>query len=184
LTRNRRMARATFRSIRAGHRGHTRSVPLDTPPAGLWSSIKARNSWEGNYTSRLEQKQERFRREESRASARRLSNVSGWIRMAPLSSPREIKSAHQPYESLRQKKLKTIPGSRSHTAGPMVACCREAKDVSKAYGDNLLIEGMSFSLPRWNYRRDRSKRGGARRRFQDDHCRSNPMAGPSASERL
>jgi len=108
--------------------------------------------WEGNYSSWLEQKRERLRREERAESQREktLERELEWIRMAPRARHAKSKARISSYEEMlrqetekrsRELEIYIPPGPR---LGDVVI---EAKDVSKAYGDNLLIEGMSFSLP-------------------------------------
>jgi energy-dependent translational throttle protein EttA len=108
--------------------------------------------WEGNYSSWLEQKQERLRQEEKSESDRQktLQRELEWIRMAPRARQAKSKARINSYEMLlqqdsekRQKELEIYipPGPR---LGNVVI---EADNVSKAYGDNLLVEKMSFRLP-------------------------------------
>ena len=108
--------------------------------------------WEGNYSSWLEQKQERLRREERAESQRQktLERELEWIRMAPRARHAKSKARINSYEEMlrqetekrsRELEIYIPPGPR---LGDVVI---EARDVAKAYGDNLLIEGMSFSLP-------------------------------------
>ena len=108
--------------------------------------------WEGNYSSWLEQKQERLRREERAESQREktLQRELEWIRMAPRARHAKSKARINSYEEMlrqetekrsRELEIYMPPGPR---LGEVVI---EAKNVTKAYGDNLLIEGMSFSLP-------------------------------------
>jgi ATP-binding cassette ChvD family protein len=108
--------------------------------------------WEGNYSSWLEQKQERLRREEKTESQRQktLERELEWIRMAPRARHAKSKARVNSYEALlsqdsekrgRELEIYVPPGPR---LGDVVI---EAKDLSKAYGDNLLIEGLSFALP-------------------------------------
>ena len=108
--------------------------------------------WEGNYSSWLEQKQERLRREEKAESQRQktLERELEWIRMAPRARHAKSKARISSYEEMlrqetekrsRELEIYIPPGPR---LGEVVI---EAKDVSKAYGENLLMEGMSFSLP-------------------------------------
>jgi sulfate-transporting ATPase len=108
--------------------------------------------WEGNYSSWLEQKRERLRREERTESQREktLERELEWIRMAPRARHAKSKARINSYEEMlrqetekrsRELEIYIPPGPR---LGDVVI---EAKDVTKAYGDNLLIEGMSFSLP-------------------------------------
>jgi len=108
--------------------------------------------WEGNYSSWLEQKQERLRHEEKAESQRQktLERELEWIRMAPRARHAKSKARISSYEALlsqesenRGRELEIyIP------AGPRLGdVVIEARDVSKAYGDNILIENMSFALP-------------------------------------
>jgi len=108
--------------------------------------------WEGNYSSWLEQKRERLRREERAESQREktLERELEWIRMAPRARHAKSKARINSYEEMlrqetekrsRELEIYIPPGPR---LGDVVI---EAKDVTKAYGANLLIEGMSFSLP-------------------------------------
>ncbi len=108
--------------------------------------------WKGNYTSWLEQKQERLRREEKQESERQktLERELEWIRMAPKARRAKGKARINSYEALlaqeserrgRELEIYIPPGPR---LGQVVI---EADKVSKAYGDNLLVEGMTFNLP-------------------------------------
>ncbi len=108
--------------------------------------------WEGNYSSWLQQKQERLRREEKSEGARQetLERELEWIRMAPRARHAKSKARIKAYESLLtqesekradEMEIYIPPGPR---LGDVVI---EANGVSKAYGDLLLFEGLSFSLP-------------------------------------
>jgi len=108
--------------------------------------------WEGNYSSWLEQKQERLRREERAESQREktLERELEWIRMAPRARQAKSKARINSYEEMlrqetekrsRELEIYIPPGPR---LGDVVI---ETKDVGKAYGANLLIEKMSFALP-------------------------------------
>jgi sulfate-transporting ATPase len=108
--------------------------------------------WKGNYSSWLEQKQERLRREEKSESARQktLSRELEWIRMSPKGRHAKSQARISAYEKLlsqeAQKQEKDLelfipPGPR---LGDMVI---EADNVGKAFGDRLLVENMSFRLP-------------------------------------
>ena len=108
--------------------------------------------WKGNYSSWLEQKQERLRREEKQESERQrtLERELEWIRMAPKARRAKGKARINSYEALlaqsaerRAKDLEIYipPGPR---LGQVVI---EADSVSKAYGERLLVEGLSFKLP-------------------------------------
>jgi ATP-binding cassette ChvD family protein len=108
--------------------------------------------WQGNYSSWLEQKRTRLQQEEKAESQRQktLERELEWIRMSPKGRHAKGKARINAYESLleqeTQQKINELeiyipPGPR---LGNVVI---EANDVDKAYGTNLLIEGMSFQLP-------------------------------------
>jgi ATP-binding cassette ChvD family protein len=108
--------------------------------------------WKGNYSSWLEQKQQRLAMEEKQESARQktLKNELEWIRMSPKGRHAKSKARITAYESLLgQSKRAQIndmslfipPGPR---LGDMVI---EADQVTKGYGDTILVEDMSFLLP-------------------------------------
>ena len=108
--------------------------------------------WKGNYSSWLEQKQKRLQIEGKGESKRQktLERELEWIRMSPKGRHAKAKARISAYESLlsqenekREKDLEIYipPGPR---LGELVI---EATNVSKAYGDRLLIEGLAFSIP-------------------------------------
>ena len=108
--------------------------------------------FKGNYTSWLEQKQERLRREEKSESERQktLERELEWIRMSPKARRAKGKARITAYEALldqeAQKRREDLeipipPGPR---LGTVVI---EAEEVSKALGDRLLIDDMNFKLP-------------------------------------
>jgi len=108
--------------------------------------------WKGNYSSWLEQKQERLRREEKTESARQktLARELEWIRMSPKGRHAKSQARVNAYEKLisqeaqqREKELELFipPGPR---LGDVVI---EAENVSKGFGDRLLVENMNFQLP-------------------------------------
>ena len=108
--------------------------------------------WEGNYSSWLEQKRQRLASEEKSESERQrtLQRELEWIRMSPKGRHAKAKARITSYEALlsqeSEKRAKDLeiyipPGPR---LGDVVI---EANDVTKAYGDNLLVEGMTFALP-------------------------------------
>ena len=108
--------------------------------------------WKGNYTSWLEQKKERLRQGEKTESDRQktLERELEWIRMSPKGRHAKSKARISSYEELlsqqsekRAKELEIYipPGPR---LGKVVI---EAENVSKGYGDNILVENMSFMLP-------------------------------------
>jgi ATP-binding cassette ChvD family protein len=108
--------------------------------------------WKGNYSSWLEQKRERLRREEKSESARQktLQRELEWIRMSPKGRHGKRQARINAYEQLlsqeaavREKELELFipPGPR---LGEVVI---EAEAVSKSFGDRLLVEKMDFRLP-------------------------------------
>jgi energy-dependent translational throttle protein EttA len=108
--------------------------------------------WEGNYTSWLEQKQTRLKQEEQKASARQrtLARELEWVRMAPKARQAKNKARINAYETLaaeefenrpEELEIQIPPGPR---LGDMVI---EAENLSKAYGDSLLMEQVNFRLP-------------------------------------
>jgi ATP-binding cassette ChvD family protein len=109
--------------------------------------------WKGNYSSWLEQKQNRLANEEKQESDRQktLQRELEWIRMSPKGRHAKSQARITAYEQLvnetteRQTKDLEIyipPGPR---LGDVVI---DADGVAKAYGDRLLFEGMNFKLPR------------------------------------
>jgi ATP-binding cassette ChvD family protein len=108
--------------------------------------------WKGNYSSWLEQKQERLRHEEKAESNRQktLERELEWIRMSPKARQTKSKARISAYEQLLNKE--SASQSRELTIfippGPRLGnVVVEAENVSKAYGDRLLVEDMSFLLP-------------------------------------
>ncbi|GAU09140.1 energy-dependent translational throttle protein EttA [Desulfoplanes formicivorans] len=108
--------------------------------------------WKGNYSSWLEQKQQRLAMEEKQESARQktLKNELEWIRMSPKGRHAKSKARITAYESLlgqgkraqiNDMSLFIPPGPR---LGDMVI---EADQVTKGYGNTILVEDMSFLLP-------------------------------------
>jgi ATPase subunit of ABC transporter with duplicated ATPase domains len=109
--------------------------------------------FQGNYSSWLEQKQARLDREEKSDAKRRrtLARELEWIRMAPKARHAKGKARITRYEDLlnaEQEKTATdleiyIP------AGPRLGdIVLEAKEVTKAFGDKLVFENVTFTLPR------------------------------------
>ena len=108
--------------------------------------------WKGNYSSWLEQKKNRLQQEEKAESERQktLQRELEWIAMSPKGRHAKSKARISSYEALlsqdiekrsRELELYIPPGPR---LGNIVI---EADNVSKAYGDNILMEGVTFSLP-------------------------------------
>jgi ATP-binding cassette ChvD family protein len=110
--------------------------------------------FEGNYSSWLEQKQERLEREERGNDARKrtLARELEWVRMGTKARQAKGKARLNAYEKLhaeakaaeqQESKLQiTIPAGRR--LGDQVI---EVKNLSKGFGDRLLIDDLSFSLP-------------------------------------
>ncbi len=108
--------------------------------------------WEGNYSSWLEQKERRLAVEEKQESARRrtLARELEWVRMAPRARQAKSKARLSAYEALlgadgeqrRENVEIAIP------AGPRLGnLVVEAGGLRKGYGDRLLIDDLSFTLP-------------------------------------
>jgi ATP-binding cassette ChvD family protein len=109
--------------------------------------------WKGNYSSWLEQKQQRLATEEKQESDRQktLQRELDWIRMSPKGRHAKSQARISAYEELaadtgdrRSKELEIYipPGPR---LGDIVI---EADNVAKGFGERLLFEGMNFKLPR------------------------------------
>ena len=108
--------------------------------------------WKGNYSSWLEQKEKRLAKEEKEESKRRktLQHELEWIRMSPKGRHTKSKARIQAYEELlgkeAEKRTQDLeiyipPGPR---LGKIVI---EAEGISKSFGDRLLFENLTFSLP-------------------------------------
>ncbi len=108
--------------------------------------------WKGNYSSWLDQKAKRLAQEEKQETKRQktLERELEWVKMAPKARHAKSKARLHNYEKLaseetkeREEKLELFipPGPR---LGNVVI---EANNVSKAYGDRILFENLSFSLP-------------------------------------
>ena len=108
--------------------------------------------FKGNYTSWLEQKQERLRQQEKSESERQktLQRELEWIRMSPKARQAKGKARITAYESLldqesqKRREDLEIPIPAGPRLGNVVI---EADGVNKGYGDNLLVEDMTFKLP-------------------------------------
>ncbi len=108
--------------------------------------------WKGNYSSWLDQKAKRLAQEEKQETKRQktLERELEWVRMAPKARHAKSKARLHNYEKLaseetkeREDKLELFipPGPR---LGNVVI---EADNISKSYGDRILFENLSFSLP-------------------------------------
>lgn len=108
--------------------------------------------WQGNYSSWLEQKQERLKTEEKSEGERikTLERELEWIRMSPKGRHAKSKARIKAYEELLDKNTDKESGARELfiAPGPRLGdLVIEATDVNKGYGEKLLVEGMTFSLP-------------------------------------
>jgi len=108
--------------------------------------------WKGNYSSWLEQKQARLRQEEKQESQRQktLERELDWIRMSPKGRHAKSKARITSYENLLKDDSAKLQNELEIfiPQGPRLGnIVIEAEDVSKAFSDNILVEGMSFKLP-------------------------------------
>jgi len=111
--------------------------------------------WEGNYSSWLEQKQDRLAHEEKTDAARRrtLERELEWIRMSPRARQAKGKARLNAYEALVAQAA-AAPQRAEHLeitipSGPRLGdVVVEAGHLSKGYGDRLLVDDLTFSLPR------------------------------------
>ena len=109
--------------------------------------------WKGNYSSWLEQKTKRMEQEEKTASKRRktLERELEWVRMAPKARQAKSKARINAYEELLSEASKeqitqayiNIP--MTDRLGDLVI---EAKNISKSFGDRVLIDNLSFKIPK------------------------------------
>ncbi|MBI4860620.1 MAG: energy-dependent translational throttle protein EttA [Candidatus Riflebacteria bacterium] len=109
--------------------------------------------WKGNYSSWLDQKKKRLEGEEKQESARQrtLARELEWVKMSPRARQAKSKARLAAYEEL----LSQTPDARQETAeiqippGPRLGdIVVEARGLKKGYGNRLLIEDLTFSLPR------------------------------------
>ena len=109
--------------------------------------------WQGNYSSWLEQKQNRLAQEEKAETRRQrtLERELEWIRMSPRARQAKGKARLNAYEDLlKQDAAQRIETAEIYVApGPRLGdVVVEARHLRKGYGDNLLIEDLNFTLPR------------------------------------
>jgi len=109
--------------------------------------------WQGNYSSWLEQKQQRLEREEKQEARRQrtLDRELEWIRMSPRARQAKGKARLNAYEELlAQDSTQRIERGEIYIApGPRLGeVVVEARGLRKAYGDNLLFDSLTFTLPR------------------------------------
>jgi len=108
--------------------------------------------WQGNYSSWLEQKQSRLKNEEKSEGARikTLERELEWIRMSPKGRHAKSKARINAYEELLGNNMEKESGTREIfiAPGPRLGdLVIEAQNVNKAFGEKLLVDGMTFSLP-------------------------------------
>jgi ATP-binding cassette ChvD family protein len=108
--------------------------------------------FEGNYSSWLEQKEKRLALEEKGESGRQraLKQELDWIRQSPRARQTKSKARVQAYETLLAEATDKAPepGSISIPPGPRLGdLVIEAQHISKAFGDKLLIDDLSFKIP-------------------------------------
>ena len=109
--------------------------------------------YEGNYSSWLEQKRERLKQEEKTESARQraLARELEWVRMAPRARQAKSKSRIQKFEELQAEDTGEQVLKQEITIPPPPRLGNDvviAKGVKKAYGDKVLFDDLTFSLPR------------------------------------
>ena len=108
--------------------------------------------WKGNYSSWLDQKQERLKTEESSESARQkaLKTELEWVRQSPKARQAKSKARIARFEELNSQEYQ----KRNETNEIFIPVAErlgneviEFKDVKKAYGDRVLMDGLSFKVP-------------------------------------
>jgi len=109
--------------------------------------------WKGNYSSWLDQKEKKLETEEKQASARRrtLERELEWVRMSPKARQAKSKARLSAYESLVQEEEKADATGHEILIPPAPRLGDEvvvAKGLTKSFGDKLLFENLTFSLPR------------------------------------
>jgi ATP-binding cassette ChvD family protein len=109
--------------------------------------------WKGNYSSWLEQKEQRLSVEEKHTSARRrtLRRELEWVRMAPRARQAKSKARLKAYDQLVAEEERRLPEALeiAISPGPRLGdVVVEAEHLRKGFGDKLLIGGLSFALPR------------------------------------
>ncbi len=109
--------------------------------------------WEGNYSSWLEQKKKRLEAEEKKDSARvkTLERELEWVSLSPRARQKKSKARLSAYEELLTQDVEKRlgPAQISIPPGPRLGdVVVQARDLMKGYGDTLLIDGLTFDLPR------------------------------------
>ena len=109
--------------------------------------------WEGNYTSWLEQKKNRLATEEKQQSARQrtLEHELEWVRMSPRARQSKSKARLQKYEELAAESQEEKISQNEIVIPPAPRLGNDvviADSLAKAYGEKVLFDSLSFSLPR------------------------------------
>ncbi len=109
--------------------------------------------WKGNYSSWLEQKEKRLEQEEKQETARMraMKQELEWVRQNPKGRHAKSKARLQRYEEMAAQEFQTRNETKEIfiPAGPRLGdLVVEAKDLRKSFGDRLLIDNLSFNLPR------------------------------------
>ena len=109
--------------------------------------------WKGNYSSWLEQKEKRLEQEEKQETARMraMKQELDWVRQNPKGRHAKSKARLQRYEEMAAQEFQTRNETKEIfiPAGPRLGdLVVEANGLSKSFGDRLLMENMSFNLPR------------------------------------
>jgi sulfate-transporting ATPase len=109
--------------------------------------------YEGNYSGWLEQKKTRLAVEEKSESARQrtLERELEWVRMSPRARQAKNKARIQKYEEMASEAQNDRVAQNEIQIPPAPRLGNDvviANDIKKAYGDKLLIDGLSFALPR------------------------------------
>lgn len=109
--------------------------------------------YEGNYTKWLEQKQKRLAQEEKEESSRekQLARELEWVRQSPKARQAKSKARLQAYETLLAEVKDKQPGTAQIIIPPgprLGELVIEAESLSKGFGDRLLIDNLSFRLPK------------------------------------
>ncbi len=108
--------------------------------------------WEGNYSSWLGQKQERLAKEEKSGLARQktLLRELEWVRMAPRARQAKSKARIKAYEQMAAQDFEEQPDEFEIQIPPgkhLGNLVIETQDLTKGFGDRVLIENLSFNLP-------------------------------------
>ncbi|MBA2292205.1 MAG: energy-dependent translational throttle protein EttA [Gemmatimonadales bacterium] len=109
--------------------------------------------WKGNYSSWLDQKEQKLAVEEKQASARKrnLERELEWVRMSPKARQAKSKARLQAYDALVEQEAKADATGHEILIPPAPRLGDEvviARKITKAFGDKLLFENLEFSLPR------------------------------------